>query len=170
MDAPTLLHALRAAGLTIELIGTRLRISPADRITDEQRAAIKAHKLALIVLLAHEVVDELRDREAIVPRAQARLPVANYEPWDQRRARELVDALYRRVNAVWSATPAKRQSGDALTTLAPYALAIEFQILLRDLPGVRRAIAAYEEAAGPVLPIWCAAKEQTVAARKLGER
>ena len=42
---------MRAAGFVLELDGPALAVSPADRLTEEQRRFIRAHKPALVALL-----------------------------------------------------------------------------------------------------------------------
>lgn len=50
------LNRMRQAGFTMELDGTALVVSPADRLTDAQRAYIRAHKPALVALLQDAAV------------------------------------------------------------------------------------------------------------------
>lgn len=45
------LDYLRQAGLVVELEGTRLRVSPASRITDEHRQYLNNHRVALLAEL-----------------------------------------------------------------------------------------------------------------------
>ena len=45
------LNRMRAAGFVLELDGPALTVSPADRLTDAQRAYIRTHKPALVALL-----------------------------------------------------------------------------------------------------------------------
>lgn len=51
MAAVRALNQMKQAGFTLELDGPALVISPADRLTDAQRAFIRAHKAALVALL-----------------------------------------------------------------------------------------------------------------------
>ena len=50
------LKRMRAAGFTLELDGPALAVSPADRLTEEQRRFIRAHKPALVALLQDAAV------------------------------------------------------------------------------------------------------------------
>ena len=50
------LHRMRAAGFTLELDGGRLMVEPLSRLTDAQRAYIRAHKPALVALLQDAAV------------------------------------------------------------------------------------------------------------------
>lgn len=53
MNAATdLLAGLRARGLSVVAVANRLDVSPASALTEEDRAAIRAHKPALLDLLA----------------------------------------------------------------------------------------------------------------------
>ena len=50
------MNRMRAAGFVLELDGPALTVSPADRLTDAQRAYIRAHKPALVALLQDAAV------------------------------------------------------------------------------------------------------------------
>jgi hypothetical protein len=52
VGAVDLLQHLRAVGIRIVVEGALLRVTPADRLTDDMRAAIRAHKPDLLALLA----------------------------------------------------------------------------------------------------------------------
>lgn len=52
MNAESLLRSLWAAGLRLRAEGNTICISPVGRLTDEQRALIRAHKPALLRLLS----------------------------------------------------------------------------------------------------------------------
>ena len=54
MAASSLLAELRAAGFTLAADGSRLRVAPADSLTDELRAAIREHRAGLVRILAAE--------------------------------------------------------------------------------------------------------------------
>ena len=45
------LNRMRTAGFSLRLAGDALQVSPADRLTEEQRRFIRAHKPALVALL-----------------------------------------------------------------------------------------------------------------------
>ena len=49
-----LVEKLRLAGLTLTAEGGRLRVAPADSLTDELRAAIREHRAGLVRILAAE--------------------------------------------------------------------------------------------------------------------
>jgi len=49
--AATLVADLRARGLVIEAVGDRLKITPPGVLTEADRAALRAHKAALLALL-----------------------------------------------------------------------------------------------------------------------
>ena len=51
MSAAALLADLRARGFTLTAAGERLLVAPADRLTDELRAAIRAQQRALLAVL-----------------------------------------------------------------------------------------------------------------------
>lgn len=51
MAAVRALNRMRAAGFTLELEIDRLMVEPLSRLTDAQRADIRAHKSALVALL-----------------------------------------------------------------------------------------------------------------------
>lgn len=51
MAAVRALNRMRRAGFTLELDGTALVVSPADRLTEQQRAYLRAHKATLAQLL-----------------------------------------------------------------------------------------------------------------------
>lgn len=52
MDAPALLEDLHAAGLSVQATDGRLLVTPASRLTDAQRTAIRETRDALLQLLA----------------------------------------------------------------------------------------------------------------------
>ncbi len=54
--ASSLAEKLKAAGFTITTEGGRLRVAPADMLTDELRDQIKQHRDALIPLVAKEAL------------------------------------------------------------------------------------------------------------------
>ena len=54
MAASSLLAELRAAGFTLTAEGSRLRVAPADLLTDELRAGIREHRAELVRILAAE--------------------------------------------------------------------------------------------------------------------
>lgn len=49
-----LVEKLRGAGFTLSAEGSRLRVAPADLLTDELRQSIKEHRSGIIALLAAE--------------------------------------------------------------------------------------------------------------------
>jgi hypothetical protein len=51
----TALHRIEAAGFTLNLRESRLIVTPADRLTDAQRAFIASNKAELVVALAARV-------------------------------------------------------------------------------------------------------------------
>jgi hypothetical protein len=54
MTAAALLAALRARGLAVAAAGGKLRVSPAGRLSDSERAELVGHKPELLRLLAGE--------------------------------------------------------------------------------------------------------------------
>jgi len=74
-DSSLLAEKLRAAGFSLTAEGSRLRVAPADRLTDELRAGIREHRAELIALLAAESAPAVRSgtdttpAEKIAPRA-----------------------------------------------------------------------------------------------------
>jgi hypothetical protein len=71
------------------------------------------------------------------------------QPWDASIARQLIGALIHRVAAAANATP-DAQRLDAHTLLAEADAALWAAYAARNLPALRRAIAAYESAAAPI--------------------
>lgn len=49
-----LVEELKAAGFTLSAEGSRLRVMPADSLTDELRRSIKEHRAGIVALLAAE--------------------------------------------------------------------------------------------------------------------
>lgn len=49
-----LVEKLKTAGFTLTVEGSRLRVAPADLLTDELRQSIKEHRSGIIALLAAE--------------------------------------------------------------------------------------------------------------------
>ena len=60
MAASSLLAELRAAGFTLAADGSRLRVAPADSLTDELRAGIREHRAGIVALLAAEAAPAVR--------------------------------------------------------------------------------------------------------------
>lgn len=58
MDARELLHHLAGAGFTVAADGDRLTVSPASKLTDELRAALRTAKLELLAILAERTTTE----------------------------------------------------------------------------------------------------------------
>jgi hypothetical protein len=65
MDAASLLHELRDAGLALRTEGDRLLVGPAEKLTDQWRSAIRGHKAELLHLLR-----EVRAPGSLAERAQ----------------------------------------------------------------------------------------------------
>lgn len=51
-DPSILVEKLKAAGFTLTAEGSRLRVAPADMLTDELRQRIREHRAGLISILA----------------------------------------------------------------------------------------------------------------------
>jgi hypothetical protein len=75
VGAADLLQHLRAAGIRIVAEGALLRVTPADRLTDGTRDAIRAHKPDLLALLSTRAARPYRLTKAQADAAHAR-------PWD----------------------------------------------------------------------------------------
>ena len=92
MAAVRALKRIRAAGFTLELDGAALAVAPADRLTDPQRAYIRAHKPALVKLL----IDAAVLHEALVQAGPAGLAWMEGTPADWTPARLLAadEVLY----------------------------------------------------------------------------
>ena len=56
----TAIRKIEAAGFTLKLRDSRLVVSPADKLTAEQRAFIRANKSALMATLAARVSTEVK--------------------------------------------------------------------------------------------------------------
>ena len=54
MAASSLLAELKAAGFTLSAEGSRLRVAPADMLTDELRQRIREHRAGIMSILAAE--------------------------------------------------------------------------------------------------------------------
>ena len=54
LAAASLLAELKAAGFTLTAEGSRLRVAPADSLTDELRQAIREHRAGIVRILAAE--------------------------------------------------------------------------------------------------------------------
>ena len=75
-DSSLLVEKLRAAGFTLTAEGSRLRVAPADKLTDELRAHIREHRAGLIALLAAESAPAVESYPSPTP-AQKVAPRAN---------------------------------------------------------------------------------------------
>ena len=53
-DSSLLAEELKAAGFTLSAEGSRLRVMPADSLTDELRQSIREHRAGIVALLAAE--------------------------------------------------------------------------------------------------------------------
>jgi hypothetical protein len=72
MGARELLERLRAAGFGLEVTdGGRLAVRPASRLTDEQRAAIRAHRDELAAALRRELAKPADPLPEPAPRYRA---------------------------------------------------------------------------------------------------
>ena len=68
MGARELLHELADAGFTVEADGDKLVIRPASKLTNDQRAAVRAAKSDLLALLLAEAAAPARSL-AVLPRS-----------------------------------------------------------------------------------------------------
>ena len=91
MAAVRALNRMKQAGFTLELDGEVLVLSPADRLTDSQRAYLRAHKPALVKLL----IDAAVLHEALVQAGPAGLEWMEGTPdWDGTRLLAAGEVLY----------------------------------------------------------------------------
>jgi hypothetical protein len=60
MGARDLLHDLEGAGMSVKLIDGRIIVTPKDRLTDPLRAAIRANRADLLMVLNSDVPDAPR--------------------------------------------------------------------------------------------------------------
>ncbi|MHB8210870.1 MAG: TubC N-terminal docking domain-related protein [Acidithiobacillus sp.] len=67
MAASSLLAELRAEGFTLTAEGSRLRVAPADSLTDELRQRIKEHRAEIVALLAAESTPAVRSATDMPP-------------------------------------------------------------------------------------------------------
>ncbi|MDE2075757.1 MAG: hypothetical protein KGI91_01610 [Burkholderiales bacterium] len=68
MGAPDLLQGLRRAGIALSVLPSGdLAVQPASKLSQDQRAAIKSHKAAIVQALQHP--DEASQKEAFEERA-----------------------------------------------------------------------------------------------------
>jgi len=75
----SLLAELRASGLTLTADGSRLRVAPADKLTDDLRAGIREHRAGLLALLAAESAPAVESYSSTTP-AEKIAPRANFGP------------------------------------------------------------------------------------------
>lgn len=75
MIAADLLNDLRTSGFILRIKGDALHVAPADRLTDDLRAAIRANKPDLLALLA---LPSVGDRVYLLSASGA---TVNLEPW-----------------------------------------------------------------------------------------
>jgi hypothetical protein len=85
LAASSLLAELKAAGFALTVEGSRLRVSPADMLTDELRQRIREHRDALTSILAAESAPDGRSATDATPAAcvqhRARKgPLSPHEP------------------------------------------------------------------------------------------
>ena len=66
-DPSLLVEKLRAAGFTLSAEGSRLRVMPADSLTDELRQSIREHRAGIVALLAAESAPDVRSTTDITP-------------------------------------------------------------------------------------------------------
>lgn len=62
-----LVEELKAAGFTLSAEGSRLRVMPADSLTDELRQSIREHRAGIVALLAAESAPDVRSTTDITP-------------------------------------------------------------------------------------------------------
>lgn len=87
MSARDLLADLTAAGFELTAQGGSLVVSPASRLTDAQRAAVRTHRTDLLALVA--------DRDAAAVHA-ARVARLVRQGWDRTAAADVADRLVQR--------------------------------------------------------------------------
>ncbi len=135
MTAGALLAALRTRGVVLTRDGAQLRYrAPQGALTPPLVQAIAEHKAALLQVVA------AREPEGVTARA-------------------LIAACYRRVGAAWHATPPAERPEAAYQALAPCDAALWAAYAARDVSAVRRAVAAYEQAAAPIFAAWRASRD-----------
>ena len=89
-----LVEKLMAAGFTLTAEGSRLRVAPADLLTDELRAGIREHKAGLISILAAESAPAVHGTTDTTPAPSVqpeprKPPLPPHElamPWQHRKA------------------------------------------------------------------------------------
>ena len=86
-----LVEKLMAAGFALTAEGSRLRVSPADLLTDELRESIRENKAALLALLAAPAVQGTTDTTPAAtmqpePRKPPLPPHELVMPWQHRKA------------------------------------------------------------------------------------
>lgn len=92
-DPSLLVEKLMAAGFTLTADGSRLRVAPADLLTDELRAGIREHKAALISILAAEAAPAVQSTTDTTPTTTMqpepkKPPLSPHElamPWQHRK-------------------------------------------------------------------------------------
>ncbi|MHB1322330.1 MAG: TubC N-terminal docking domain-related protein [Acidithiobacillus ferrivorans] len=72
MAASSILAELKAAGFALTAEGSRLRVAPADMLTDELRQRIREHRTALMSILAAESAPAVRSATDATPAACVR--------------------------------------------------------------------------------------------------
>ena len=92
-DPSLLVEKLMAAGFTLTADGPRLRVAPADLLTDELRAGIREHKAGLISILAAESAPAVQSTTDTTPTTTMqpepkKPPLSPHElamPWQHRK-------------------------------------------------------------------------------------
>lgn len=64
-DPASAIQRMTGAGFTLRLVGDALQVSPADRLSDEQRDFIRDHKAALVAALAQPATPEQEPLTAV---------------------------------------------------------------------------------------------------------
>lgn len=111
MAAVRALNRMRQAGFALELDGSALVVSPADRLSTEQRAYLRAHKPALVALL----LDAQTLYRALVQAGPHGLAWREGTPadWDDAQLLAAGEVLYADGRMAW------RNDRQYLRTLAP---------------------------------------------------
>ena len=103
MGAPDLLHALRGQGFKLWVDGDLLRVAPKERITDETRALIRAHKAELMAALADPLPDPAAEaRRQKVLDMLADHPEARYAVLSDMRADPGAVLLTMAIRGLWT--------------------------------------------------------------------
>ncbi len=136
-DPVDLLRSLRAIGVTVEVIGDRLKIdAPAGVISDDQRQALRESKATIIRLLTTTATDAPRPPQT----ATATTPASSWDAKDRQALTTIKPRLRAAVNLiaeVFGSVSVEAIEGDGSMTPRQRAAAAMRQVRQTDRPRAR---------------------------------